>query len=65
MVVVHLGWVDSDLGSSPGWWAATAPTYSLVSNQLPVHPDSELESFELIQSQLKRLFDSVILIHFS
>ena len=27
MVVMHLGWVDSDLGSSPGWWAATAATY--------------------------------------
>ena len=26
MVVVHLGWVDSDLGSSPGWWAVTAAT---------------------------------------
>ena len=26
MVVVHLGWVDSDLGSSLGWWAATAAT---------------------------------------
>ena len=24
MVVVHLGWVDSDLGSSPGRWAVTA-----------------------------------------
>ena len=23
MVVMHLGWVDSDLGSSPGWWAVT------------------------------------------
>ena len=27
MVVVHLGWVDQDLGSSLGWWAATAATY--------------------------------------
>ena len=26
-VVVHLGWVDSDLGSSPGWRAATVATY--------------------------------------
>ena len=24
MVVVHLGWVDSDLGSSPSQWAVTA-----------------------------------------
>ena len=23
-VVAHLGWVDSDLESSPGWWAVTA-----------------------------------------
>ena len=30
-----------------------------MSNQLPVRPDSELKSFQLIQSQLKRLFDSV------
>ena len=22
-----LGWVDFDLGSSPGWWAATVDTY--------------------------------------
>ena len=27
MVVVHLDFVDSDLGSSPGWWAVTAVTY--------------------------------------
>ena len=26
-VVVHLGWVDSDLGSSLGWRAATVATY--------------------------------------
>ena len=37
----------------------------VVTYQLPVHPDSELESFLLIQSQLKRLFDYVILTHFS
>ena len=23
----RLGWVDSDLGSSPGWWAASVATY--------------------------------------
>ena len=23
----YLGWVDLDLGSSPGWWAATVATY--------------------------------------
>ena len=23
----YLGWVDLDLVSSPGWWAATAATY--------------------------------------
>ena len=26
LVVVHLGWVDIDLGSSPGWWAVTVAT---------------------------------------
>ena len=26
-VVVHLGWVDLDLGSSLGWWATTVATY--------------------------------------
>ena len=27
LVVAYLGWVDLDLGSSPGWWAATVATY--------------------------------------
>ena len=26
MAVMHLGWVDTDLGISPGWWAASLPT---------------------------------------
>ena len=26
-MVWQLGWVDLDLGSSPGWWAATVATY--------------------------------------
>ena len=26
-VLVDLGWVDLDFGSSPGWWAATVATY--------------------------------------
>ena len=26
-VIQDLGWVDFDLGSSPGWWAATVATY--------------------------------------
>ena len=26
-VLGDLGWVDLDLGSSPGWWAATVATY--------------------------------------
>ena len=25
--VSDLGWVDLDLGGSPGWWAATVATY--------------------------------------
>ena len=36
-----------------------------MSNQLPVHTDTELESFKLIQSQLERLFDSVFPTHFN
>ena len=27
LVVWQLSWVDLDLGSSPGWWAATVATY--------------------------------------
>ena len=27
LVVEYLGWVDLDLGSSPGWWAAAVATY--------------------------------------
>ena len=27
LVVWQLGWADLDLGSSPGWWAATVATY--------------------------------------
>ena len=27
LVVEYLGWVDLDLGSSIGWWAATVGTY--------------------------------------
>ena len=26
LVVEYLGWVDLDLGSSPGWWATTVAT---------------------------------------
>ena len=26
-VLVDLGWIDLDLGSSPGWWAGTVATY--------------------------------------
>ena len=26
-VLGDLGWVDLDLGSSPGWWSATVATY--------------------------------------
>ena len=27
LMVWQLGWVDLDLGSSPGWWAAIVATY--------------------------------------
>ena len=30
LVVEYLGWVNLDLGSSPGWWAATVATYSPI-----------------------------------
>ena len=26
-LLADLGWVDLDLGSSPGWWAATVAIY--------------------------------------
>ena len=38
MVVVHLGWVDSDLLSSPGWWAVTG--YLLLDRRVE-HPKSK------------------------
>ena len=38
-VVVHLGWVYSDLGSSPGWRAATVATYCL--GRVVEHPKSK------------------------
>ena len=38
-MVVHLGWVDSDLGSSPGWRAATVATYCL--GRVVEHPKSK------------------------
>ena len=28
-VLEDLGWVDLDLGSSPGWWAATVATLEI------------------------------------
>ena len=37
-VVVDLGWVDLDLGSSPGWWAATVATY--CPGRVVEHPKS-------------------------
>ena len=33
-----LGWVDLDLGSSPGWWAASVATY--CPNRMVEHPKS-------------------------
>ena len=38
-VLVDLGWVELDLGSSPGWWAATVATYCL--NRMVEHPKSK------------------------
>ena len=38
-VLEDLGWVDLDLGSSPGWWAATVATYCL--SWMEEHPKSK------------------------
>ena len=39
LVVWQLGWVDLDLGSSPGWWAATVATY--CPSRMVEHPKSQ------------------------
>ena len=39
LVVVNLGWVDSDLGSSPGWRAAIVATY--CPGRVVEHPKSK------------------------
>ena len=39
LVVWQLGWVDLDLGSSPGWWAATVATY--FPSRMVEHPKSK------------------------
>ena len=36
---LRLGWVDLDLGSSPGWWAATVATY--CPNRMVEHSKSK------------------------
>ena len=43
MVVAHLDWVDSDLGSSPSWWAVTAVAAvgCLLPNRRVEHPKSK------------------------
>ena len=38
-VLVDLGWVDLDLGSSPGWWATTVATY--CPSRVVEHPKSK------------------------
>ena len=38
-VLVDLGWVDLDLGSSPGWWAATVATF--CPSRVVEHPKSK------------------------
>ena len=42
LVVEYLGWVDLDLGSSIGWWAATVATY--CPSRMVEHPKSKLRS---------------------
>ena len=39
---LRLGWVDLDLGSSPGWWAASIATY--CPSRMVEHPKSKLRS---------------------
>ena len=39
VVVEYLGWVDLDLGSSPGWWAASVASY--CQSRLVEHPKSK------------------------
>ena len=36
---LRLGWVDLDLGSSPGWWASTVATY--CPSRMVEHPKSK------------------------
>ena len=38
-VLVDLGWIDLDLGSSPGWWAASVATY--CPRRVMEHPKSK------------------------
>ena len=38
-LVADLGWVNLDLGSSPGWWAATVATY--CPSRMVEHPKSK------------------------
>ena len=38
-VLQDLGWIDLDLGSSPGWWAATVATY--CPSRVVEHPKSK------------------------
>ena len=39
LVVEYPGWVDLDLVSSPGWWAATVATY--CPSRMVEHPKSK------------------------
>ena len=38
-LVADLGWFDLDLGSPPGWWAATVATY--CPGRVAEHPKSK------------------------
>ena len=66
-VLEYLGWVDLDLESSPGWWAATVATYWVTaqagwwnipnpSQQNPVYEDMGRPVFLVI------LLDSTVLV---
>ena len=39
LVVEYPGWVDLDLGSSPGWWAAIIASY--CPSRVVEHPKSK------------------------
>ena len=54
-VLVDLGWVDLDLGSSPGWWATTVATY--FSKQ-----DGGTSQIQVNKTQSSRTWDALYIL---